>query len=267
MEVGFEQEAAEGAECSFFSGFSPPGRAFFGGTSGTSVTTRMNIGFSCHRKRHTEASQASHPTHSWEKGMLGVLEWWLGEGKHRRARRDAPYPVPSSLGNWIWSPGFLPPGSGYFKRHKRHKRHNPHEHWAFLPSEASQRSVTKRHIRHILGRSEGWSGGVWNGERKHRRTRSDAPYLVAVQRRIARLELADSLSIRDRECLQESVEGACEIPQFIAFGEPGIGSEGTGIYTQPAQPVAEPGGGDGGVPQPVRQHSQGVHELFGGYAS
>src|SRR5205814_10068130 len=35
------------------------------------------------------------------------------------------------------------PGRGYFKRHKRHKRHNPHEHWAFLPSEASHRSVTK----------------------------------------------------------------------------------------------------------------------------
>ena len=113
MEVGFEQEAAEGAECSFFSGFSPPGRAFFGGTSGTSVTTRMNIGLSCHRKRHTEASQASHPSHSWEillgDGDVGVLEWWIGEGTHRRARSDAPYAVPSSLGNCIWSPGFLPP--------------------------------------------------------------------------------------------------------------------------------------------------------------
>src|SRR5438034_2339618 len=70
----------------------------------------------------------------------------------------------------------------------------------------------------------------------------------------------------ERENSQESVEGACEIPQFIAFGELGTGSEGAGIYTQPAEPVAEPGRGDGGVPQPVRQRSQGVHELFGGYA-
>ena len=43
------------------------------------------------------------------------------------------------------------PGRGFFKRHKRHKRHNLHEHWAFLPSEASQRSVTSNTSVTFLG--------------------------------------------------------------------------------------------------------------------
>jgi len=54
---------------------SSPAGAILSVTSVTSVTTRMNIGLSCHRKRHSEASQSVTSVTFLGERSVGVVGW------------------------------------------------------------------------------------------------------------------------------------------------------------------------------------------------